>query len=142
MRKLLVVMFAAFMSVNGLYASNDVIGRATENVVVEKAAVEPVSVIAIAKMIREAINVALDVYKNAPDAEYYLMYKAKDGKVAYLKADSAVQLINMAVVALENGKEEAEWVVLSSVYPSVKGFCIDWGKKYTKANVGELLQCL
>lgn len=100
------------------------------------------SVLVIAKAIKEAVGGAMTVYKTAPEAEYYMLYKAKDGKVAYLKANSATKLVNMAYAALNNGEEEAEYVILSSVYPSVKGFCLDWGRKYYKHDSDELLKCL
>ena len=108
----------------------------------KESASEPISVLAIAKAITAVVGGSLDVYKTIPDAEYYMLYKAKDGKVAYVKADSATELINMAVVALDNRDEEAVYVILSSKYPSIKGLCIEWGRKYYKHDIDKLLQCL
>lgn len=133
MKKIFVSLFIILMTTNISSASVSLVQVSNK---------QAVTVLTIAKAIKEVVGVSMTVYKNAPDAEYYMLYKAKDGNIAYVKADSATELVNMAYVALNNNKEEAEYVILSSVYPSVKGLCLDWGRKYYKHDSDELLKCL
>lgn len=145
---LLILFLGATLSASATISQSCFTEQASSESVIEptQAEVEPVTtILAVAKAIKAGVGLgefALKVYKEAPEAEYYLMFHAEDGKTGYVKASSAAELVNMAVVALTNTEAPAEWVVLSSKYPSVKGFCLDWGKRYYKENVDDLLKCL